>query len=269
MSESIIIVLQGGLGNQLFQYAAGLTLASRLGGELWLTPTQENKHSGKDYRGTLYKRGKAIGPDGKPVGQIVFHQHGESFESWSPDQYKGIPFLGVKGYFQNLPVIESQISLIRSDLFQALSQIRTSLRQKYHLHNPRQTCFIHIRRGDYLNQKPGTFWVQDMSYYLPALQVVKERTSGPRRWMVLSDDIAWCRTQPWLSVSPFEFADEPEELHGLMLMSMCEGGAIIANSSFSWWGAMLGCRESAPVVYPSKWYAKLQPDLFPSSWIRI
>jgi hypothetical protein len=269
MSDSIIVVLQGGLGNQLFQYAAGLTLASRLGGELWLTPTQENKHSGKDYRGTLYRRGKAIGPDGKPVGQIVFHEHGESFEPWSPDQYKGIPFLGVKGYFQNLPVIESQISLIRSDLFQALSQVRTSLRQKYHLHNPRQTCFIHIRRGDYLNQKPGTFWVQDMSYYLPALQLVKQRTSGPRRWMVISDDIAWCRTQPWLSVSPFEFADEPEELHGLMLMSMCEGGAIIANSSFSWWGAMLGCRESAPVVYPSKWYAKLQPDLFPSSWIRI
>ena len=269
MSESIIVVLQGGLGNQLFQYAAGLTLASRLGGELWLTPTQENKHSGKDYRGTLYRRGKAIGPDGKPVGEIIFHEHGESFDPWSPDQYKGIPFLGVKGYFQNLPAIESQISLIRSDLFQALSQIRTTLRQKYHLHNPRQTCFIHVRRGDYLNQKPGTFWVQDMSYYLSALQVMKQRTSGPRRWMVISDDIAWCRTQPWLSVSPFEFADEPEELHGMMLMSMCEGGAIIANSSFSWWGAMLGCRESAPVVYPSKWYAKLQPDLFPSSWIRI
>ena len=269
MSESIIVVLQGGLGNQLFQYAAGLTLASRLGGELWLTPTQENKHSGKDYRGTLYRRGKAIGPDGKPVGQIVFHEHGESFDPWSPDQYKGIPFLGVKGYFQNLPAIESQISLIRSDLFQALSPVRTSLRHKYHLHNPRQTCFIHIRRGDYLNQKPGTFWVQDMSYYVPALQVIKQRTSGPRRWMVISDDIAWCRTQPWLTVSPFEFADEPEELHGLMLMSMCEGGAIIANSSFSWWGAMLGCRESAPVIYPSKWYAKLQLDLFPSSWIRI
>jgi hypothetical protein len=269
MSESIIVVLQGGLGNQLFQYAAGLTLASRLGGELWLTPTQENKHSGKDYRGTLYRRGKAIGPDGKPVGEIVFHEHGESFDPWSPDQYKGIPFLCIKGYFQNLPAIESQISLIRSDLFHALSNIRTSLRQKYHLHNPRQTCFIHVRRGDYLNQKPGTFWVQDMSYYVPALQVIKQRTSGPRRWMVISDDIAWCRTQPWLSAPPFEFADEPEELHGLMLMSMCEGGAIIANSSFSWWGAMLGCRESAPVVYPSKWYAKLQPDLFPSSWIRI
>lgn len=269
MSECIIIVLQGGLGNQLFQYAAGMTLASRLGGELWLTPTQENKHSGKDYRRVLYRRGKAIGPDGQPVGKIVFHQHGESYEAWSPDDYRGISCLAVKGYFQNLPVIESQISLIRSDLFQSLSQIRTTLRQKYHLHNPRQTCFIHVRRGDYLNQKPGTFWVQDMSYYLPALQAIKQRTPGPRRWMVISDDIAWCRTQPWLNVPPFEFADEPEELNGLMLMSMCEGGAIIANSSFSWWGAILGCRESAPVVYPSKWYAKLQPDLFPSTWIRI
>jgi len=269
MSECIIIVLQGGLGNQLFQYAAGLTLAARLGGELWLTPTEENKHSGADYRESLYRRAKAIGPDGQPVGEITFQKLEDSYGAWSPDDYRGITCLNIRGYFQNLPSIESQLSLIRSDLFLRLSKIRTALRQKYHLHNPRQTCFIHVRRGDYLNQKPGTFWVQDMSYYLPALEVMKQRMPGPRRWMVVSDDIAWCRTQEWLGASPFELADEPEELYGLMLMSMCEGGAIIANSSFSWWGAMLGCRASAPVVYPSKWYAKIQPDLFPSSWIRI
>jgi hypothetical protein len=270
MSECIIIVLQGGMGNQLFQYAAGLAAASRLGGELWLTPTQENKHSGTDHRQTLYIRGKAIGPDGTPPMQALYSQQSGAFDVWSPSDFQGYPAIAMKGYYQYLPAIESQISLIRSDLFQRLADIRSTLRQKYHLHNPRQTCFLHVRRGDYTKTKPGTFWVQDESYFLPALQAIKQRTSGPRRWMVLSDDIAWCKQQPWMNTAPFEMADEPEELYGLMLMSMCEGGAIICNSSFSWWGAMLGCgSQGAPVVYPSKWFAELRPELFPTNWIRV
>ena len=269
MSECIIMVLQGGMGNQLFQYAAGLAAASTLGGELWLAPAEENTHSGEDYRQILYIRGKAIGPDGKPAGEIAFHEQKESYGPWTPEDFRGHPSIALKGYYQYLPAIESQISLIRTDLFQRLTQIRSEIRRKYSLYNSRQTSFIHVRRGDYLNQKPGTFWVQEKSYYLTALQALKRRTPGPRRWMVISDDIAWCRTQSWLTTPSIELADEPNELYGLMLMSMCEGGAIIANSSFSWWGAMLGCGSQAPVVYPSKWFADLQPDMFPSSWIRI
>jgi hypothetical protein len=178
--------------------------------------------------------------------------------------------IALKGYYQYLPVIESQISLIRSDLFQRLTDIRTALRQKYRLHNPRQTCFLHVRRGDFTQLPSNIFWVQDESYYLPALQIIKRRMSGPRRWIVLSDDTDWCRAQPWLSSRPFEIVDEPEELNGLMLMSMCEGGAVIANSTFSWWGAILGCgSQGAPVIYPSKWHADTRPELFPSSWTRV
>ena len=269
MSECIIIVLQGGLGNQLFQYAAGLAITSHLGGELWLTPARENTHSEVDYRHNMI-RAKAIGIDGNPAGNATFNQQSGAYDKWSPSDFAGYPSIALKGYYQYLPAIESQISLIRADFFQCLSQIRNTLRQKYHLQNPRQTCFIHVRRGDYLNQKSDQLCVQDMKYYLPALHAIKQRTSGPRRWMVVSDDIAWCRMQPLLSVSPFEIADEPDEFHGLMLMSMCEGGAIIANSTFSWWGAMLGCgSQGVPVVYPSKWFADLPPDLFPMNWIRV
>jgi hypothetical protein len=64
--------------------------------------------------------------------------------------------------------------------------------------------------------------------------------------------------------------DEPDELDGLALMSLCHGGAIIANSTFSWWGAMLGAYPAkATVVYPSKWLQGNKPDLFPPQWARI
>ena len=109
-----------------------------------------------------------------------------------------------------------------------------------------------------------------MNYFLPAIQAIKRRVSGPRRWLVVSDDIEWCKQQPWLTKHPFEIVDEKDELAGLMLMSLCEGGAVISNSTFSWWGAMLGCGATGvPVAYPAKWIGKENPDLFPPSWIRI
>ena len=159
MSETIIIVLQGGLGNQLFQYCAGLALASRLGGQLWLTPTQENKHSGRDYRQTLYTRAKALGPDGQPPIPRLNQQAG-AFDPWDPIQFQGDAAIALKGYYQFLPPIELYISKIRSDLDER--PIRTSLLQKYKI-IPKETCFLHVRRGDYLTQKPGTFWIQDES----------------------------------------------------------------------------------------------------------
>lgn len=262
MSETIIIVLQGGLGNQLFQYCAGLAMASRLGGQLWLTPTQENKHSARDYRQTLYTRAKALSPE---TPRAPLSQQAGAYDPWDPIQYEGHTAIALKGYYQFLHPIELHISKIRTDLDKALAHIRNDLQQKYQI-KPAETCFLHVRRGDYLTQPPNTLCIQDESYYLPALQKIKLR-QGRRRWLVLSDDIAWCRQQRWLTQPPFEIVDEPDELAGLMLMRLCEGGAIISNSTYSWWGAMLGC-SSAPVVYPSKWFTNKKPNLFPSEWLQ-
>lgn len=270
MSECVVMVLQGGLGNQLFQYCAGLAISAALGGQLWLTDIEHNTHSGKDYRQSLYWRGKAIGPDGQPSGQLMRREYGDVFAYWNPRELESYPGIMVKGYFQYLPTIESQVSLVREDLLQRLTLTRISLRQKYGIQSPRQTCFLHVRRGDYLTADPKMFWLQGGDYFLPALQAVKQRVSGPRRWLILSDDIAWCKQQAWMNQSPFEIVDEPDELAGLMLMSLCEGGAVISNSTFSWWGAILGCGSvGAPVAYPQKWIGKEKPVLFPESWIRI
>ena len=169
----------------------------------------------------------------------------------------------IKGYFQYLPAIESVMPLIRNDLTESLRAHRDILRKKYSFTNPTQLGFIHVRRGDYLKH-PDYWCVQTEDYYTFALSLVP-RVS---RWIVLSDDTEWCKAQPCFSLC--EILSEPDELVGLALMSLCHGGAIIANSTYSWWGAMLGAHVSAaPVIYPSKWLHHATPTLFPSTWIRL
>ena len=270
MSECIVKVLQGGIGNQLFQYCAGLAVAAALGGQLWLTDIKDNTHSGRDYRGQLYWRGKAIGPDGHPNTQLVKKKYEISFTHWDPRELEGHIGVYLEGNFQYLPTIVSQVALVREDILQRLTLMRIKLREKYRVQNPRQTCFLHVRRGDYLNHDPKVFWVQDKTYFLPAIQAIKQRVSGPRRWLVLSNDLQWCREQAWMNQPSFEIIDEADELAGLMLMSLCEGGAVISNSTYSWWGAMLGCGfTGAPVAYPKKWIGEENPILFPEAWVSI
>ena len=77
-----------------------------------------------------------------------------------------------------------------------------------------------------------------------------------------------------LGAPPFfkgvEVVGPSDELLTLAAMSLCEGGAVIANSTFSWWGAMLGAEKAgAPVFYPGRWYKDVQPALFPASWTQI
>jgi hypothetical protein len=107
----------------------------------------------------------------------------------------------------------------------------------------------------------------DAPYYTEALR----QAPTTLRWLVLSDDVLWCKGQKLFTESPnIQIADEPDELNGLALMSLCHGGAILGNSTYSWWGAMLGAEPAgATVIYPSRWYSAEKPVLFPGHWIRV
>jgi hypothetical protein len=91
------------------------------------------------------------------------------------------------------------------------------------------------------------------------------RILGAKRWLVFSDDPEWCKQQACFAGA--QILDEPDELLSLELMSRCKGGAVISNSSFSWWGAILANAER--VVYPDLWSEMHKPNLFPSTWIRL
>lgn len=263
MSEKIVIVLHCGLGNQLFQYAAGVAISSELGGELFLTPQENNVHSSKDYR-SFMKLGK-VNQESDEKYDIEYNDISEPYLVWNPQQFRGAKRIWVKGLFQYYPTIQNHIPLIRDSIFQALGSQRQAIKQKYRVLLPRQTAFMHVRRGDFTQYSSTVFWLQGAEYYEEALSILKART-GKRRILILSDDPEWCKQQTWCSSG--EIVDEPDEVAGLLLMSLCEGGAIIANSTYSWWGAMLGSGfTSSPIVYPRRWFQTYKPNLFPENWI--
>lgn len=171
--------------------------------------------------------------------------------------------IALRGYFQYVPAIERMIPLLCNDMIEFLTQERELLRRKYSLTDLTGYGFIHVRRGDYLDGAPNLHWVQTSEYYKEAMKLF-----GASRWFVLSDDPEWCKAEAVFAIC--EVVNEPDELTGLALMSLCHGGAIIANSTYSWWGAMLGANSAgSTVVYPSKWLQDTRPILFPETWIRI
>ena len=133
---------------------------------------------------------------------------------------------------------------------------------------------VHIRRGDYVanpiaNQFHG---VCSLEYYLAAIAKLKEEIGAPR-FFVFSDDIGWARQNLRLP-DPTTFVDHNGEAHDyedLRLMSLCKHH-IIANSSFSWWGAWLSNNPDKIVIAPERWFRdpSMDPrDLVPEGWHRL
>ena len=152
----------------------------------------------------------------------------------------------------------------------------------------RDNCvFLHVRRGNpNITGRRGEKWSYQMlqdthplckpEYYVEALKQFPE----DKNVIVFSDMIEWCKTQDWLEGDRFSFSDSSLEVFGdgasvpyidLCLMSLC-GGAIIANSSLSWWGAWLQ-GDAGKVIAPDPWYglkANLDTrDLIPDRWDKV
>lgn len=119
---------------------------------------------------------------------------------------------------------------------------------------------IHVRRGDYVN---NSFYVDltHTGYYPRAMEMFPGET-----FLVFSDDIEWCKQQPMFR--DCEFSEGNDEVTDMNLMASCTGH-IIANSSFSWWGAYLS-PHSRKIVAPKDWYSDgINRTTCPKKWIRI
>ena len=277
----IIVRRYGGLANQIFIVAATYCIQKQNNGliNILLAPctSRDNAHvaSKYDYYQTLFSHfPNTIEVDIPPqllgeshlfmylahLKQISYQSpQSSSYSPWDPSSIQ-IPCV-LEGYFQFYPTIEPHIQDICGFLIKGLTEIRANFLEKYP--NIRSTAFLHVRRGDYIGLSHYHF-LQPVDYYERALSYFAIDTPI----LLFSDDLDYCKGIDLFKNRNCIFIDEPDEIIALALMSLCEKGAICANSTFSYWGAMLGAHSSGnTVIVPKNWCKDPPICLFPANWL--
>lgn len=231
----------GRLGNQLFIIASIIGLAKDYEVEFSFPKWKySNRFNIEDeiHRDTLlcgkrydYKE-SCHGYDDKIPHEIMY------CSEW------GYDILNIHGYLQDYKYFDNSVDYIRW-----LFSTEDKQEQK-------NICSIHVRRGDYINL-PNHHPCCSMNYYNKSINFIKEKHK-PVRFKIFSDDINWCK-QNFHGVE-FEFVEGNDEVTDMLMMSECEHN-IIANSSFSWWGAYLNNNPNKTVIKPKQWFGKALNDL--------
>lgn len=293
VDNAIIVKLQGGLGNQLFQYAIGRALALRHNTPLLLDITGYNRIKPTEvqrqyslnhfnivanlatpkmiYRlrvddrpGLLPALRRRLHPT-KPTHAI------EQAYTYDKTVTTHIPPLYLDGYWQSPKYFQLVEAQIRQDFslkpdFPLSTKLVTAVQQS-------QSVSVHIRRGDYVTnavtkKHQGSL---PLAYYQRAAACIQQQIPQPH-WFVFSDDITWVKNNlPLPGTTTFVSDGVLKDYEELVLMSYCQNH-IIANSSFSWWGAWLNHRTEKIVIAPKKWFndtAFQTTDLLPNNWIQL
>ena len=179
------------------------------------------------------------------------------------------------GYWQSEYYFNSIEQIIREDFkFKpSLDEKNLSLKKRIKTSN---SVSVHIRRGDYVNN-PSAFknhGVCSIEYYRKSIEEIKKQVDNPV-FFFFSDDFEWVRENNF-GIQNYEFIDwnqEGESYIDMQMMSYCKHN-IIANSSFSWWGAWLNNNPYKNVIAPRKWFAddirnKDSEKIIPKKWKRI
>ncbi len=284
----IIIKIQGGLGNQMFQYTLGRNLsllhnvpfkidssylcsANQSRRVFWLdnfnTVLEEASQAEINrYRSTFQKILDRIRPESKkkkipelsPVFDSDILKHTDGY---------------FEGHWNTEPYFKNTENVIRKDftLKTPLGKVAQDMAQKIDLEN--SAVSLHIRRGDYLSipKIANIYNTLPFSYYEKAMIKILEKHPDAH-FFVSSDDINWVKNN-FPKNYPVTFISSPEisASEELVLMSKCKHN-IIANSTFSWWGAWLNPNPDKIVIAPKNWFrdeSKNENDLIPKTWIKI
>lgn len=290
----VLAQLHGGLGNQLFQAAAGLALADRLGGRLWFDISRFRDRGLRAYALADLPVGADIWPSARPgLGEKLRARfdkilggkgirrppgwrgavHAEPHYHYDPGFERLAGEVMLAGFFQSPRYFAGREALIRARLDPA-GAMGADARQAAERLGGEDSIAVHIRRGDY-DRDPraaAVHGVLDDAYYDRAMALVRERAGGACRVFVFSDDATFAagRAARWGG----EAMAGQGALEDLWLMSRCRHH-IIANSTFSWWSAWLDARPGGTVVAPAQWFAPSMlaqtriDDLFPPGWARL
>jgi len=277
----IRIFFQGGLGNQMFQYAAARCLAERIDTTLcfdlswyYFQPERRFLLSGFGIDAPVKKSLLSCCANrflGKPLFELAGRKsvYREPSRVFDPQFFKLQDGCSIIGFFQSESYFKSVESVIRAEFSDRLSPSGIVEKERLKRLQSVNSVAVHIRRGDYLTFPK--FNVCTENYYREAMAFMREQLSQPR-FILFSDDLSWCKDV--FSGEDIEYCDgiivRNDPLTDLQAMAECRHH-IIANSSYSWWAAWLGKSADQVVVAPDSWRANncIAFDIYCDGWVLL
>ncbi|MCC7288972.1 alpha-1,2-fucosyltransferase [bacterium] len=277
----ITIKLQGGLGNQMFQYAAARSLALRN----HTVPTLDLSWFGQDFDDSTTPRHYELScfvldsSTSRYKGTVL-----EKLQRRFAMQYKEPHFhfdkafkalpknTTLEGYFQS----EKYFSDIRDELLSDFSWVKeakgTNRELLGRIKKDESSVSVHVRRGDYVsNENAAKFHgLTGLEYYNAAYQRIKKQIKKPRLY-IFSDEPDWCKKSLKFDAPTIYVSHNSDGSEDMRLMKACQHN-IIANSSFSWWAAWLNENPDKIVIAPKQWFSHSESntkDIIPPSWHKL
>jgi hypothetical protein len=295
----VTVFLRGGLGNQMFQYAAGFAAARRNGTDVVIDTTLLNDRTPrKNFTYRAYDLDVfGLTPRFTTLSELSVRfplsglWFGVDAVSVAVGNLIGVRRVIKEGSVRrfNFP-IGAKKNLVLWGFWQSpeyFEGIEKEIRHQFNFRVPlsgeakelgekiiaTNSVAVHVRRGDYLTAtSQRNLPVAGLEYYRRAAEYVVDRVIDPH-FYVFSDDIAWCRESVKLPQAVTFVSDSlagPKSSFHLQLMALCKH-AVIANSTYSWWGAWLNTNPDKIVVAPKRWYWDRDPreGLIPKTWTII
>lgn len=297
----IIIKIYGGLGNQMFQYALARSLSLTRNIEFKLDINSFQKNKLRSYNLSHFNIVENFA-DEKEINQFINNNfinriyrriftwlnieklfaayykracYVEPFFYYDANIKKAKDETYLSGYWQSEKYFKPHENQIRKDftLRNPLSKQALVWSNKIQAAGSKAIS-IHIRRGDYITNKTTNQFHEtcNLDYYKNAIRLIRQKVYNPL-FFIFSDDIVWTKKNLKIDSHAF-YVSNPKKIKDfeeMILMSQCKHN-IIANSSFSWWGAWLNPSRIKTVISPQKWFSNEKidtNDLIPKLWLRI
>ena len=268
-----------GLGNQLFMYAAALTVQEKVNLPICIIDGTNNPHSKRNYREIVNATKMNKTPNiEKRINEAESMISNNRFilNSWTVSTTtQGNNIKNVKvpvNLYQNYPSVIAIVPKLKQ-ILQKNEFYKSVYTQYKNIIDSSNSAFMHVRRGDKVERGQS----YDAMYYLNALQKL-ENSPLIKNVYIVSNDKAWCTSHLPMWKKSFtknlEYKDIQDEVETLYLISLCEAGAILSSSLFGVWGALLGAdmNPKSTIVYKSvspEYPGRTNPLMFPSRWIGI
>lgn len=291
----IIVKLMGGLGNQMFQYAAAKALALNhnvnvLVDTSYLNSDTKGQYTQRKFELDIFTEKIIIAEKNylknfEKVKKSRFYRemqrrfpalfkylyavesgskYMESFNKFPANTY-------LEGFWQSEKYFSNYSNEIRS-VFNFVNKIPNELKPLLNQIKSNNSVSLHIRRGDYVALKSANDFhgLPTIEYYKTALNNISQKT-GTVELFVFSDDISWCKKNINFSTNTHFVNHNFEAYWDMFLMSQCKNN-IIANSSFSWWAAWLNANTGKMVIMPQYWFKNIKStdiDIVANNWLVV